>query len=402
MSTISRPTVACIEKVRADEVLSPHKVPFNRPTLAGREYEYIKAAVESGQVSGNGPFTKRCQDWLEAATGCAKALLTHSCTAALEMLALLLDLEEGDEVILPSFAFVSTANAFVLRRAVPVFVDIRPDTLNVDEMLIERAITPRTRAVVALHYAGVSCEMDAILDIASRRRIAVIEDAAQGIRASYRGRALGSMGRFGAISFHETKNVIAGEGGALLVNDPGDSRRADVLWEKGTNRSEFFRGAAAKYTWLDVGSSFLPGELTAAFLQAQLEGAERLGERRLHLWQRYHEALEPLEASGALRRPIVPSDCRSNGHIYYVLMPTAAAQASMLASLRASGIDAVFHYVPLHSSPAGRRFGRVSESLTVTDDVSQRLIRLPLWAGMSDDDVGVVVEGIQQALTHAA
>src|SRR5215468_105687 len=250
---------------------SNHRFPFNRPTLAGREYDYIKAAVDRGQLSGNGPFTKRCQQWLETATGCAKALLTQSCTAALEMSALLLDLEAGDEVIMPSFAFVSTANAFVLRRAVPVFVDIRSDTLNLDETLIEPAITPRTRAIVALHYAGVSCEMDAILDIASCHHLAVVEDAAQGIRASYRGRALGSMGRFGAISFHETKNLIAGEGGALLINDASDVRRAEVIWEKGTNRSEFFRGETAKYTWHDVGSSFLPGELTAAFLQAQLE-----------------------------------------------------------------------------------------------------------------------------------
>jgi len=380
-------------------VTSKHKVPFNRPTLAGHEYEYIKTAVDSGQLSGNGPFTKRCQEWLEEATGSAKALLTHSCTAALEMSALLLDLEAGDEVIMPSFAFVSTANAFVLRRAVPVFVDIRSDTLNLDETLIEPAITPRTRAIVALHYAGVSCEMDAILDIASCHHLAVVEDAAQGIRASYRGRALGSMGRFGAISFHETKNVIAGEGGALLINDAKDAWRAEVIWEKGTNRSEFFRGEAAKYTWMDAGSSFLPGELTAAFLQAQLEHCDSSCARRLQLWQRYHDSLEKLEHADALRRPVVPEHCRSNGHIYYVLLPTAAAQTSMLASLRSNGIDAVFHYVPLHSSPAGRRFGRASGALAVTDDLSQRLIRLPLWTGMSDDQVDQVVEAIGQAVT---
>ncbi len=374
-----------------------HRIPFNRPTLAGREYEYIKAAVDSGQLSGNGPFTKRCQQWLESATGSAKALLTHSCTAALEMSALLLDLEPGDEVIVPSFAFVTTANAFVLRRAVPVFVDIRPDTLNMDETLIERAITPRTRAIVALHYAGVSCDMDAMIDIASRHRVALIEDAAQGIRAAYRGRSLGSMGRFGAISFHETKNVIAGEGGALLVNDPEDVRRAEIIWEKGTNRSEFFRGEAAKYTWLDVGSSFLPGELTAAFLQSQLEEADRLCERRLRLWTRYHERLEPLERSGVLRRPVVSEDCRSNGHIYYVLLPTAAAQSAMRVRLQTRGIDVVFHYVPLHSSPAGQRFGRVSGSLPVTEDVWQRLLRLPLWAGMVEADVDQVVAAIEEA-----
>jgi dTDP-4-amino-4,6-dideoxygalactose transaminase len=381
---------------------SSHRVPFNRPTLAGREYEYIKAAVDSGHLSGNGPFTKRCQQWLETATGCAKALLTHSCTAALEMSALLLDLEAGDEVIMPSFAFVSTANPFVLRRAVPVFIDIRPDTLNVDETLIERAITSRTRAIVALHYAGVACEMDTILDIASRHQLAVVEDAAQGIKAAYRGRALGSMGRFGAISFHETKNVIAGEGGALLINDAQDAGRAEIMWEKGTNRSEFFRGQAAKYTWLDVGSSFLPGELTAAFLKAQLENVDQFCARRLQLWQRYHEGFEALERSGALRRPVVPEHCRANGHIYYVLLPTAAAQTSMLATLRSQGIDAVFHYVPLHSAPAGLRFGRVSGNLAVTDDLSHRLIRLPLWAGMSDDQIDEIIEAVHQALTQVS
>ena len=381
---------------------SNHRVPFNRPSLAGHEYEYIKAAVDSGQLSGNGPFTKRCQQWLETATGCAKALLTQSCTAALEMSALLLDLEPGDEVIMPSFAFVSTANAFVLRHAVPVFVDIRPDTLNLDEKSIERAITPRTKAIVALHYAGVACEMDAILEIASRHRLTVVEDAAQGIKASYRGRALGSIGRFGAISFHETKNVIAGEGGALLINDARDIRRAEIMWEKGTNRSQFFRGQVDKYTWLDVGSSFLPGEVTAAFLQAQLEGADRLCTRRLELWQRYHASLEPLERTGALRRPIVPSHCQSNGHLYYVLLPTTSAQASMLTSLRDRGIDAVFHYVPLHSSPAGLRFGRVSGDLSVTEDLPQRLVRLPIWVGMSDDDVDLVAAEVEDALAQIA
>jgi dTDP-4-amino-4,6-dideoxygalactose transaminase len=318
------------------------------------------------------------------------------------MSALLLDLEPGDEVIMPSFAFVSTANAFVLRRAVPVFVDIRPDTLNLDETLIERAITPRTKAIVALHYAGVSCEMDPMLDIASRHRLHVVEDAAQGIAASYRGRALGSMGRFGAISFHETKNIISGEGGALQINDPNDARRAEILWEKGTNRSEFFRGQTAKYTWLDAGSSFLPGELTAAFLQAQLEHSAQLCARRIELWKRYHEGLKGFEQAGALRRPIVPDHCASNGHIYYVLLPSAAAQAAMLASVRARGIDAVFHYVPLHSSPAGERYGRVSGSLAVTDDLWQRLVRLPLWAGMTDSDVDTVLGAVEASLNETA
>ena len=376
---------------------SSHKVPFNRPTIAGPEYEYIKTAVESGHLSGNGPFTKRCQQWIETATRCRKALLTHSCTAALEMSALLLDLEPGDEVIMPSFAFVSTANAFVLRRAVPVFIDIRPDTLNLDESKIEAAITSRTRAIVALHYAGVSCEMDAILGIASRHGLAVVEDAAQGISAQYRGRPLGSMGQFGALSFHETKNIIAGEGGALLVNDPRYSDRAEMIWEKGTNRSQFFRGMADKYTWLDVGSSYLPSELTAAFLLAQLEDIDGILARRMRLWNRYHEAFAGLERTGALRRPIVPDGCRHNGHIYYVVLPNAGARTAALASLRDGGIDAVFHYVPLHSSPAGCRFGRAADSLDVTNDMSARLIRLPLWSGMTDAQVDQVVDAVRAA-----
>jgi dTDP-4-amino-4,6-dideoxygalactose transaminase len=379
-------------------VNSDHKVPFNRPTVAGSEYDYIKAAVDSGHLSGNGPFTKRCHQWLESTTGARKVLLTHSCTAALEMSALLLDLEPGDEIILPSYAFVSTANAFVLRRAVPVFVDIRPDTLNIDESRIERAIAPRTRAIVALHYAGVACEMNTVLDIARRHNLAVIEDAAQGISADYHGRPLGSIGRLGALSFHETKNIIAGEGGALLINDDRYIERAEILWEKGTNRSQFFRGMADKYTWLDVGSSYLPSELTAAFLLAQCESATRISARRMELWQRYHDQLAPLEQSGVLRRPIIPDGCRHNAHIYYVLLQSAAARDAALASLRASGIDAVFHYVPLHSSPAGRRFGRVSDRLDVTDDASARLIRLPLWSAMTDRDVDAVVDAVRLAV----
>ena len=304
----------------------------------------------------------------------------------------------GDEVVVPSFTFVTTVSAFVLRGATPVFVDIRPDTLNIDETKIEAAITSKTRAVVALHYAGVSCEMDAMLDIASRRRIEIVEDAAQGIAASYKGRPLGSIGRFGALSFHETKNVIAGEGGALLLNDPRDAERAEILWEKGTNRSQFFRGLSDKYTWLDVGSSFLPSELTAAFLLAQCESVDRISTRRLELWRRYHDQLAALEQAGALRRPIVPNGCSHNAHIYYALMPTAAARDAVLSTLRSAGVDVVFHYVPLHSSPAGRRFGRVSGTLDVTDDLSSRLIRLPLWWGMRDEDVDQVVDTVRAAV----
>ena len=376
-------------------------IPFNVPHTLGREYEYMKAAVESRHVSGNGSFTKQCHDWLESHTGCHRALLTHSCTAALEMTALLLDLEPGDEVIMPSFAFVSTANAFVLRRAVPVFIDIRPDTLNIDEALIERAITPRTRAVVALHYAGVGCEMDAIVDVASRHAIVVVEDAAQGIMASYCGAPLGSIGQLGALSFHETKNLIAGEGGALLVNDPRYAERAEILWEKGTNRPQFSRGQVDKYTWLDVGSSYLPSELNAAFLMGQVEHADRVGAERLRLWQRYHTAFDGLERDGILRRPVVPPHCSHNAHIYYLLLPSPSIRTAVLASLRASGIDAVFHYVPLHSSKAGRRYGRASGDLHVTTAVSDGLIRLPLWVGMTDTQIDLVVEGVREA-TRAA
>jgi dTDP-4-amino-4,6-dideoxygalactose transaminase len=376
-------------------------VPFNRPHTVGREYEYIKAAVESGHLSGNGTFTKRCQQWLVDQLGCHSALLTHSCTAALEMSALLLDLEPGDEVIMPSFAFVSTANAFVLRRAVPVFVDIRPDTLNLDETLVERALTRRTRAIIALHYAGVGCEMDVITDIAARHGLAVVEDAAQAIMASYRDRPLGSIGELGAVSFHETKNLISGEGGALLVNDSRHRDRAEILWEKGTNRMQFFRGGVDKYTWLDVGSSYLPSDLVAAFLQAQFEQADRIAAERMRIWLTYHAAFEALEADGVLRRPSVPTHCRHNGHLYYLLLPSLAARTSALASLRAAGIDAVFHYVPLHSSPAGRRFGRASGDLRVTNETSDRLIRLPLWFGMTDAQTESVIDGVRQAMRVA-
>jgi len=304
-------------------------------------------------------------------------------------------------VIMPSFAFVSTANAFVLRRAVPVFVDVRPDTLNIDETKIEAAMTPRTRAIVALHYAGVGCEMDSIGALAARRGAAVVEDAAQCILASYRGRPLGSFGRFGALSFHETKNVIAGEGGALLVNDAADAERAEIIWEKGTNRSQFFRGRTEKYTWLDVGSSYLPSEVTAAFLQAQIEEADRLAAERMRLWQRYHAELEPLERLGVLRRPIVPEHCQHNAHIYYVLLPTSKVRDDLLTALRSGGIDAVFHYVPLHSSPAGRRYARQAGDLCVTDDLASRLVRLPLWVGMTDGQIGTVAEAIRRELDVA-
>jgi dTDP-4-amino-4,6-dideoxygalactose transaminase len=313
------------------------------------------------------------------------------------MASLLLDLGPGDEVIMPSFTFVSTANAVVLRGATPVFVDIRPDTLNVDERLIEAAITPRTRAIVPVHYAGVGCEMAAIAAIAGRHGIAIVEDAAQGLLSTYRGRPLGSFGALSAFSFHETKNVISGEGGALAITDPGFVERAEILWEKGTDRSKFSRGLVDKYTWVDVGSSFLPGELTAAFLWAQLEHARQVTDARLALSHHYDAACAELEPLG-IRRPIVPAHCAHNGHLFYLLLPAGVSQAAVLGDLNRRGVNAVFHYVPLHSAPAGRRFGRVGSTMAVTDDYSARLIRLPLWVGMGRDATDRVVETLASAL----
>lgn len=374
------------------------KLPFNRPYISGRELYNIANAHLSGHLSGDGQYTKLCHAWLERYTRSAKALLTHSCTAALEMAALLLKIQPGDEVIMPSFTFVSTANAFVLRGAVPVFVDIREDTLNLDERLIESAITERTRAVVPVHYAGVACEMDSIMAVAHKRQIKVVEDAAQGVMASYKGRALGSIGDLGAYSFHETKNVISGEGGALLVNEPLLVQRAEIIREKGTDRSRFFRGEVDKYTWQEVGSSFLPGELIAAFLWAQLDEAERITEERLACWELYHELLEPLEKEGLLRRPVVPADCQHNAHMYYVLLDSAASREQLLDDLKRQGIGAVFHYVPLRASPAGERYGRVHDSMVVTERQSERLVRLPLWLGISEAEQNQVVEQIKISL----
>jgi dTDP-4-amino-4,6-dideoxygalactose transaminase len=357
---------------------------FNWPYATGKELIYAAEVQRNHHLSGDGIFTKRCHEWIEERTGCARALLTHSCTSALDMAALLLDIEAGDEVILPSYTFVSTANAFVLRGAVPVFVDIREDTLNIDERLIEAAITPRTRAIVPVHYAGVSCELDAILAVAKRHGLKVVEDAAQGVGASYKGRALGSLGDLGTFSFHETKNIISGEGGCLLVNDPALVTRAEIIREKGTDRSRFFRGEVDKYTWQDVGSSFLPGEMTAAFLWAQLEEAERITSERLAIWRRYHGMLENLEQQGLIRRPIVPANCQHNGHLYYVLLPREVDRQDVLDHFKRNQIGALFHYVPLHSSPAGMRFGRSHGDLSLTTSLAQRLIRLPMWLGLSE------------------
>lgn len=366
-------------------------IPFNRPYMTGKELSYIAEAHMNCVLAGNGPFTKRCHGWLEKHSGSAKALLTHSCTAALEMTALLLNIRPGDEVIMPSYTFVSTANAFVLRGGVPVFVDIREDTLNLDERLIESAITARTKAIAPVHYAGVACEMDTILAIARHHGLNVVEDAAQGLMSSYKGRALGSMGNMGAYSFHETKNVISGEGGALMVNDPELELRAEIIREKGTDRSRFFRGEVDRYTWQEMGSSFLPSELTAAFLWAQLEEAEKLTQQRLTLWGRYHERLEPLEAKGLLRRPVVPPECRHNAHMYYVILPPEVSRQAILDEFKSNRINAVFHYVPLHLSPAGQRYGKIRNDLPLTESLSERLIRLPLWIGLKEEQQDRVV-----------
>jgi dTDP-4-amino-4,6-dideoxygalactose transaminase len=349
-------------------------IPFNKPYMTGKELWYIAQAHANGHLAGDGAFTGKCSAWLESTMGAHRALLTHSCTAALEMAALLADVRPGDEVIMPSYTFVSTANAFVLRGARPVFVDIRPDTLNVDETLIEAAITERTKAVVPVHYAGVGCEMDAINAAAARHGLFLIEDAAQGVMSKYKGRPLGSIGHLGALSFHETKNVISGEGGALLINDPAFASRAEIIREKGTNRSQFFRGQVDKYTWVDIGSSYLPSELIAAFLWAQMEEAERLTERRLSAWNQYHELLQPLEADGLLRRPIIPAHCEHNAHMYYILLNSLEQRSRVIQKFREAGIYAVFHYVPLHSAPAGIQHGRVSGTLAHTDDLAGRSV----------------------------
>nr|WP_315402261.1 dTDP-4-amino-4,6-dideoxygalactose transaminase [uncultured Duganella sp.] len=375
----------------------PTPIPFNKPFMTGRELWYIAQAHTNGHLSGDGQFTKQCHGWLERKTGAGRALLTHSCTAALEMAALLAELEPGDEVIMPSYTFVSTANAFVMRGAVPVFVDIRADTLNLDETKIEAAITPRTKVILPVHYAGVACEMDTIMDIAARHGLLVVEDAAQGIMSTYKGRPLGSIGHLGAYSFHETKNIIAGEGGALLVNDPALAARAEIIREKGTNRGQFFRGQVDKYTWVDIGSSYLPGEVIAAFLWAQMEEADAITARRLALWERYHAALAPLEAAGQLRRPVVPAGCAHNAHMYYILLDSLAQRTAVIAALKAAGVASVFHYVPLHSAPAGRRLGRAHGELARTDALSDRLLRLPLWVGL-EEHLPRVVEALAAAL----
>lgn len=379
--------------------MKPDEIPFNQPYATGNEFELIRHAIDdNNHLSGNGPYSRRCSEWLQQRVGSAAVQLTPSCTGALEMAALLAGIEAGDEVLMPSFTFVSTANAFVLRGATPVFVDVRPDTLNLDERLLESAMTERTKAIVPVHYAGVACEMDAIMEIAARRGQIVIEDAAHALLADYGDRPLGGIGQLATLSFHETKNVICGEGGALLVNDPSLVERAEIVQEKGTNRSQFYRGQVDKYTWVDIGSSFLLSDLNAAFLYAQLEQAELMTARRMEIWNRYHEGFADLERRGVIRRPVVPDGARHNAHLYYLLAETAAGRDELLETLGSRGVHCVFHYVPLHSAPAGRRFGRVGSDMTVTDDVSARLLRLPLWMGMEDAQVERVVDEVEQAL----
>lgn len=363
-------------------------IPFNKPFIIGRELANISDAVAQGHLSGDGGYTKLCQRWFEEKLGCRKALLTHSCTAALEMAAILCDIRPGDEVILPSYTFVSTANAFVLRGGVPVFVDIRSDTLNIDENLIEAAITPQTRAIVPVHYAGVPCEMDRIMAIARQHNLLVVEDAAQALLSTYKGRALGSIGHFGCLSFHETKNIISGEGGALLINDERFIECAEIIREKGTNRSQFFRGEVDKYTWVDIGSSYLPSELIGAFLYAQLERADDIIARRRTLCDAYAERLRPLQDAGHVQLPHFDGD--ANGHMYYLLVGCLTERSALIAHLKAQGINAVFHYVPLHSAPAGQKFGRVGSKMNITDDISERLIRLPLYFEIREQELDFI------------
>jgi len=366
-------------------------IPFNRPHLTGKELQYIEQAHAQGQLSGDGPFTKRCNAWLEQQTGCKKALLTHSCTAALEMSAILADIHPGDEIIMPSYTFVSTANAFVLRGGVPVFVDIRPDTLNIDESKIEAAITPKTRAIVPVHYAGVGCEMDEIMALADKYHLLVIEDAAQGIMSTYKGKSLGSIGHFGCLSFHETKNIISGEGGALLINDERFVERAEIIREKGTNRSKFFRGQVDKYTWVDIGSSYLPGEIVAAFLWAQMEDAEEITQKRLAIWNTYHGTLRSFAREGVLRLPIIPVECKHNAHMFYILLGNLDMRTRAIEFLKQNGTLSVFHYIPLHSSPAGRKHGRTHGDMMITDDTGERLLRLPLYYDMTEEYTQIVI-----------
>lgn len=373
------------------------RIPFNIPPYVGHEMEYLQKACEvNHKICGDGPFTKQCKAWVEEKTGTAECLMTTSGTSALEMAAHLSHIQPGEEVIMPSYTFCSTADAFVLKGAVPVFVDIRPDTMNLDETLLEDAITDKTRAIAAVHYAGVSCEMDTILDIAGRHHLTVVEDAAQGVMSSYKGRALGTLGDFGCYSFHETKNYSMGEGGAILIRDPEKISEAEILREKGTNRSQFFRGQIDKYTWVDYGSSFLPSELNAAYLMAQLDQADAINHARLARWEQYYRLLSPLAAEGRIELPVIPKDCVHNAHMFYIKTRDLEERQALIQALREQGILAVFHYIPLHSSPAGRKFGRFHGEDRYTTRESERLLRLPMYYSLTEENVNDVVSVIEE------
>ena len=371
------------------------QIPFNKPFIVGKELHYIEQAVKDGNLAGDGPFTKKCTTWMEHHFSANKVLLVHSCTAALEIAAILCDLKPGDEIIVPSYTFVSTVNAFVLRGAKPVFCDIRPDTMNMDESKIEGLITPRTRVIVPVHYAGVACDMDRIMELAAKYNLLVVEDAAQGVCSCYKGRALGTIGQLGCYSFHETKNFISGEGGALVINDRRFIERAEIIREKGTDRSRFFRGQVDKYTWVDIGSSYLASELTAAFLYAQLEEAGKITQKRHEIWQQYHQLLRPLEEAGIMRLPVIPADCTHNGHMFYILLESQAVRAALIAHLKTHDIMAVFHYVPLHSSPMGKSLCPEVSHLPVSENMSERLLRLPCYYELADSDILKVVSEIK-------
>ncbi|WGE33510.1 dTDP-4-amino-4,6-dideoxygalactose transaminase [Actinobacillus genomosp. 1] len=377
------------------------QIPFNKPPIVGTELAYMQQAMASGKLSGDGFYSRRCEQWLENQCGTAKALLTPSCTAALEMAAMLVNIQAGDEVIMPSYTFVSTANAFVLRGAKIVFVDIRPDTMNIDEMKIEAAVTAKTKAIVPVHYAGIACEMDTIMAIAEKYRLYVIEDAAQAVMSFYKGKALGTIGHFGCYSFHETKNYSAGgEGGALLINDDRFIARAEVIREKGTNRSQFFRGETDKYTWRDLGSSFLMSELQAAYLYAQLEAAQQIKQTRLAIWQRYFEVLRPFAEQGRISLPTCPPECEQNGHLFYLKWRDMSERNAFIDWLKQHGILAVFHYVPLHSSPAGRQYGRFVGEDRFTTSESERLVRLPLFYNLQPQELDRIIHVILEFLTQ--
>ncbi|MCA9064570.1 MAG: dTDP-4-amino-4,6-dideoxygalactose transaminase [Planctomycetaceae bacterium] len=377
-----------------------NQIPFNKPFVAGKELYYIAQAVTMGNLSGDGHFTKKCAELMQERFGIRKVLMTPSCTAALEMAAQLCDVGPGDEVIMPSYTFVSTASAFVRMGAKPVFVDIRPDTLNIDETLIEDAITERTKAICVVHYAGVGCEMDRIMAIARGNNLKVVEDAAQAVNSWYGGRALGSIGDLGCYSFHETKNYICGEGGALCINDPELIQRAEIIRDKGTNRQRFFRGEVDKYTWVEVGSSYVPSEICSAFLYAQLEEMDRISKRRREIHETYHRLLKPLETAGIIQLPVTPSDCQSNYHLFFVILRHATERERILKELKRSGIHAVFHYIPLHSSPLSKQLGFTGNELQITDDIAERLIRLPMHFELMPAEQKRIADLISE-LTHS-